>query len=66
METPGKLLVRQEDIVELAILRDRLRNIRRAYLSKREEIMAALEAGAQLEDGPHSIEITLRCGLRYR
>ena len=52
--------------MELAILRDQLRNLRRAYSSKRGEIVRAILAGASIEEGPHTIEASVRCILAYR
>lgn len=66
MEQSEPTPIKQEDIVELAILRDELRNIRRAYESKRGEILQALLAGAPIEEGPHTIETGIRCVLAYR
>ena len=66
MRNPQPTPIRQEDIVELAILRDGLRNMRRAYESKRGEILQAILKGASVEEGPHTIETGIRCILAYR
>jgi len=58
--------ISQRDLVELTILRDRLRRAKKEYEKKRSGILEAIHAGGEIEDGPYGLETTVRCVLQFQ
>lgn len=60
---PATQVISQTDLAELETLRGDVRLARRAYDKARNEILKALERGADIEPGPYRAEFAIRAKL---